>query len=285
MFRKIQDYFRFIKFSHTIFAMPFAFIGFFLPFKENYSLTIKLFVLIILSMIFARSAAMGFNRFLDWKIDAKNPRTLNREIPKGKISPTNALLFVIFMSVLFVITTLFINKLVFYLSFVALAVVLGYSFTKRFTSLSHLFLGLGLSLAPIGAYLSVTSKFDLLPILFSFIVLFWVSGFDIIYSLQDYEFDKENKLNSIPVLIGKKNALILSDILHLFTSIIVVIIGLNFNFEYLYWIGSAIFLGLLIYQHLIVKENDLSKVNLAFGTTNGIASVLFSVFVILDIVL
>lgn len=285
MFRKIQDYFRFIKFSHTIFAMPFALIGFFLPFQENYSLTIKLFLFIILAMIFARSAAMGFNRFLDWKIDAKNPRTKNREIPKGKISPQNALLFVIFMSVLFVLTTLLINKLVFYLSFVALAVVLGYSFTKRFTSLSHLILGLGLSLAPIGAYLAVTSKFDLLPILFSFIVLFWVSGFDIIYSLQDYEFDKENKLNSIPVMIGKKNALILSDILHLFTSIIVIIIGLKFNFGYLYWIGGAIFLGLLIYQHLIVKENDLSKINLAFGTTNGIASVLFSVFVILDIFL
>ncbi len=282
MFRKIQDYFRFIKFSHTIFAMPFALIGFFLAF-ERYSASWILLLYIILCMIFARSAAMGFNRYLDWKIDARNPRTKNREIPKGKISPKNALVFVVLMSALFVLTTLLINKLVFYLSFVALAVVLGYSYTKRFTSLSHLILGLGLSLAPIGAYLAVSSRFDILPILFSFIVLFWVSGFDVIYSLQDYEFDKENKLNSIPVILGKKKALVLSDILHFFASVIVVCIGVCFHFGYFYWIGSAIFLGLLLYQHLIVKADDLSKVNLAFGTTNGIASVLYASFVILDI--
>jgi len=282
MLKRVQDYFKFIKFSHTIFAMPFAFIGFFLAFKD-YSANWIVLLYVILCMVFARSAAMGFNRFLDWKIDAKNPRTKNREIPNGKISPKNALFFVILMSVLFVITTLLINKLVFYLSFIALAVVLGYSYTKRFTSLSHIVLGLGLSLAPIGAFLAVSSKFELLPILFSLIVLFWVGGFDIIYSLQDYDFDKENKLNSIPVILGKKQALHLSELFHVLTAIIVVYIGFAYSFSYLYWIGAVVFLILLIFQHRIVKADDLSKVNLAFGTTNGYASVLFALFVILDV--
>ncbi len=285
MIEKIKDYFRFIKFSHTIFALPFALIGFFLAFSQQ-RVSWLIFIYVLLCMIFARSAAMGFNRFLDRKIDAQNPRTANREIPQGKISANNALIFVILMSAMFIATTFFINKLVFYLSFVALLVVLGYSYTKRFTPFSHLILGLGLSLAPIGAYLTVIPKFDLQPILFSFLVLFWVSGFDVIYSLQDYDFDKKNKLNSIPVLLGKKNALHFSEILHLFAILLVIAIGItNKNFGLIYWSGALIFSALLIYQHLIVKEDDLSKINIAFGTTNGIASVVFAIFVIADIYL
>ena len=282
MFDTIKYYFKFIKFSHTIFALPFALIGFFLAYISfETEWTVLLYV--VLSMIFARSAAMGFNRFLDRKIDKKNPRTAKREIPTGIISSKNALIFVIISSVLFVLTTLLINKLVFLLSFIALFVVLGYSYTKRFTSLSHLILGLGLSLAPIGAYLSITAKFDLIPILFSLIVLFWVSGFDIIYSLQDYEFDKKNKLNSIPVILGKQNALYLSVLFHFFAIIPIIIIGFIYPFSFFYWTGSAIFIILLIYQHLLVKPDDLSKINLAFGTTNGFASVIFAFFVILDL--
>lgn len=235
-------------------------------------------------MIFARSAAMAFNRYIDRRIDLANPRTAEvREIPNGTITPKNALAFVIINCVLFIATTYFINPLCFYLSPIALFVVLGYSLTKRFTALCHLVLGVGLALAPIGAYLAVTGTFAWLPLFFSFAVLFWVSGFDIIYALQDEEFDKQQKLHSIPVLLGKKNALMLSVFLHLITASCVVYAGYFGDFGLYYWIGCGIFIALLLYQHLIVKPNDLSKVNLAFFTTNGVASVLFAVFVLLDI--
>jgi 4-hydroxybenzoate polyprenyltransferase len=275
-----------VKFSHTIFALPFAIIGFMLgtavleqPFSP------KLFGLMLLCMVFARSAAMGFNRYIDREFDARNARTAIREIPAGVISPTAALLFVIISSVLFVATTWFINPLCFYLSPVALLVVLGYSYTKRFTWLCHVVLGIGLSLAPIGAYLAVTGVFNLLPLLFSFTVLFWVSGFDIIYSLQDEEFDSANNLYSIPSFLGKKNALLVSRFLHLASISFVIAAGIIGHFGFIYWIGAAFFLSMLIYQHSLVKPTDLSRVNLAFATTNGIASVVFGCFVVADILL
>lgn len=236
-------------------------------------------------MVFARNAAMAFNRFIDRNIDEKNPRTAIREIPAGIINANAALWFVILNSVAFVVTTYFINPLCLALSPVALAVVLGYSLTKRYTALCHLILGLGLSLAPIGAYLAVVGHFDLLPLLFSLAVLFWVGGFDIIYALQDEEFDRENGLFSIPVWLGKPKALMLSNVLHAITASLLFIAGRTGNFGWLYWIGYSIFLCLLIYQHAIVKPNDLSRVNLAFFTTNGIASVLFASFVITDLFL
>ena len=234
-------------------------------------------------MIFARSAAMAFNRYLDRDIDALNPRTAIRELPKGIITPKNALIFTIVSCALFVITCFFINRICFFLSPVALAVVLGYSYTKRFTPLCHLILGLGLSLAPIGAYLAVTGRFDWLPILFSLTVIFWVSGFDIIYSLQDEEFDKSQKLYSMPAWLGKEKALRVSELLHLLSAACVVGAGKLGEFSWLYWIGVLIFIAMLVYQHSIVKPNDLKRVNVAFMTANGIASVVFAVFVISDL--
>ena len=186
---------------------------------------------------------------------------------------------------LFIGTTYLINPLCLALSPVALLVILGYSYTKRFTALCHLILGLGLALAPIGAYLAVSGEFNIIPLLFSAAVIFWVSGFDIIYSLQDQEFDKEQKLHSIPVLIGTKNALNLSKILHFLTFSSLSIAGSFSDFSLYYWIGFGIFTALLIYQHLLVKHNDLSKINLAFFTTNGIASVIFGIFVITDLLI
>jgi 4-hydroxybenzoate polyprenyltransferase len=239
--------------------------------------------LVLLCMVFARSAAMAFNRWLDVKWDALNPRTAIREIPKGIISKNSALRFVIINCLLFILCTWFINLVCFELSFVALAVVLGYSYTKRFTPLCHLVLGLGLSLAPIGAYLAVTGRFDLLPILFSLTVIFWVSGFDIIYALQDEEFDRSNRLYSMPAWLGKAKALRVSELLHLLSTLCVVTAGLYGGFGVWYWIGVSFFMGTLVYQHIIVKPNDLSRVNLAFMTANGIASVVFSVFVIADL--
>lgn len=281
----LNNYLSLIKFSHTVFALPFALIGFFLA-SSQFGFDWGNLVLVLMCMVFARSAAMAFNRYIDRDIDLKNPRTAEvREIPKGIISPKAALLFVIFTSVNFIITTYFINTLCFYLSPIALIVVLGYSYTKRFTSLCHLVLGLGLALAPLGAYLAVSGEFALTPILFSIAVLFWVSGFDIIYALQDDTFDKENKLNSIPVFLGRKKALNLSKFFHLITFLSLAYAGVLLEINLLYWIGFTLFSALLIYQHTIISEKDLSRVNLAFFTTNGIASVVFGVFVILDFLL
>src|ERR1051326_5128480 len=264
------NYLSLIKFSHTIFAMPFAIIGFFIATQmQQMAFDWKKFILVICCIVSARSAAMAFNRFIDRKFDSENKRTAIREIPSGIITPGNALAFVIINCVLFVGATYFINTICFFLSPVALLVILGYSYTKRFTALCHVVLGIGLSLAPIGAYLAVSGKFDLLPLLYSFTVLFWVSGFDIIYALQDDEFDRSQKLRSIPVALGRKGALLLSVIFHFISAALVVFAGWLAGFHLWYWIGTIIFLGLLLYQHLIVKPNDLSKVNLAFMTTNG----------------
>lgn len=238
------------------------------------------FALVLVCMVTARNAAMAFNRYLDRHFDALNPRTAIREIPAGILSAESALRFVIGNSIVFVAATWFINPLCFYLSFVALFVVLFYSYTKRFTALCHLVLGVGLSLAPIGAYLAVTGSFALLPLLFSFAVIFWVSGFDIIYALQDADFDKAHQLNSIPAALGKANALMVSRILHICSAACVTVAGFYGGFHWLYFVGYGVFVGMLIYQQSLVKPNDLSRVNLAFMTANGIASVVFAIFVI-----
>lgn len=295
----LKKYLSLVKFSHTIFAMPFAIIGFVLGYHDlqnaqpfwtwnlstNGSSPIVKLILVVLCMVFARSAAMAFNRYLDRHFDALNPRTAIREIPAGILKAESVLAFTIISSLLFVLACLFINPLCVYLSPVALLVVLGYSYTKRFTALCHLVLGLGLSLAPIGAYLAVTGAFSLIPVLFSLTVIGWVSGFDIIYSLQDEEFDKLQQLNSIPAALGKKGALRVSEILHLFTALFIGWAGHSGGFGVYYWIGFSLFCGMLIYQHWLVKPNDLRRVNLAFMTANGIASVVFAVFVVADLLL
>lgn len=283
----MKKYLSLVKFSHTIFAMPFALIGLFWGFHvlnvSGESLDKPFWqtlLLVTICMVTARNAAMGFNRYIDRDIDARNDRTTQREIPAGIITPRNALIFVLVNAALFIAATWFINPLCFYLSPVALLVVLGYSLTKRFTALCHLILGLGLSLAPVGAFLAITGHFDWEPIILGIGVLTWVSGFDIIYALQDEYFDKENDLSSIPAWLGKSRALIVSTILHVVTAGMIVLFGLMIQEGWLYWLGAAGFISLLIYQHLLVKPNDLSKVNLAFFTTNGIASVMFAGFVI-----
>ena len=285
VFQKVANYLSLIKFSHTVFALPFAFIGFCLAiFKDGYSFEPKLLGLMLLCMVFARSAAMGFNRWIDRRFDSLNPRTANREIPAGVIGPNPALAFVIVSSILFVATTWLINPLCFALSFVALFVVLFYSYTKRFTALCHLVLGLGLSLAPIGAYLSVTGSFAVLPIFFSLLVLTWVSGFDIIYALQDEAFDRSQQLYSIPAILGTKKALMVSRFLHLGSGALVICAGIYGHFNFLYWIGASVYISMLIYQHRLVKPDDLSRVNIAFINTNSIASICFAIFTILALI-
>lgn len=279
----MKKYLSLVTFAHTIFAMPFAFIGFFLAVTTTSAHFdwLKL-LLMVLCMVFARNSAMAFNRYLDRNIDAKNPRTQKRDIPAGRISPTAALTFTLINCALFITATFFINRLCFYLSPVALLVVLGYSATKRFTALCHLVLGLGLSLAPIGAYLVVAGQFAWLPIFFSLSVLCWVSGFDIIYALQDEDFDRDESLHSIPAWLGKVNALRLSTVLHIFSAAFIILPALFTTVSWPYYIGIAFFCSMLIYQHRLVKPNDLSRVNFAFMTTNGIASVVFAVFFLID---
>jgi 4-hydroxybenzoate polyprenyltransferase len=285
----MKTYLSLIKFAHTIFALPFAFLAFFLGITaKGSSLDWLLFVKIFLCMVFARSAAMAFNRYVDRDIDAQNKRTSIREIPSGVISPHAALRLVILMSLLFIVTTYWINPLCFYLSPVALLVILGYSFTKRFTWLCHFVLGLGLGLAPVGAYIAVTGKFEWLPVLYGIMVLLWVSSFDIIYALQDEEFDRSHGLHSVPEHFGKKRAKLIAITGHALCAILLFYITwyqdhLFPSLGVLHWFGAIGFAGLLIWQHRLVKLYDLSKINQAFFETNGMASILFGTAVIIDV--
>ncbi|WP_432709116.1 UbiA-like polyprenyltransferase [Pedobacter sp.] len=282
----MKKYFSLVLFAHSIFAMPFAMIGFFLGVTTtDKPFNWVLLLLVVLCMVFARNAAMAFNRYLDRNIDAKNPRTSMRDIPAGKISASSALGFVIINCILFVVTTAFINNLCLYLSPIALFVVLFYSYTKRFTALCHMVLGLGLALAPIGAYIAVTGQFSIVPVLYSFAVLFWSSGFDIIYALQDDTFDKEEKLHSIPAALGRKGALNLSVLLHVLSALCVIATLFFIPFTWIYYVGIAFFCGMLVYQHILVKPHDISKVNRAFQTTNGYASVVFALCFLIDALL
>nr|MBS0037223.1 putative 4-hydroxybenzoate polyprenyltransferase [Saprospiraceae bacterium] len=286
----LSTYFSLIKISHTIFALPFAFLGFFIGVKAVGSGShLVLLLLITLCMFFARSAAMAFNRYADRKIDIKNPRTAVREIPSGKIAAARVLGLVVLNCLAFITTTWFINPLCFYLSPLALLIVLGYSYTKRFTLWCHFVLGLGLALAPVGAYIAVTGYFDIIPILFGWGVLFWVAGFDIIYALQDEEFDRRENLISVPVVLGRDKGLGAARMAHFIsvvffmvaTWLMIDILSLSGGFSYA---GLLVFTLLLIFQHRLVRAGDLSRVNLAFFTTNGIGSILFAGFLILDLI-
>lgn len=281
----MKKYFSLVLFAHSVFALPFAILGFFLAIytTDNSFVWSKLF-LMILCMVTARNAAMAFNRYLDRDIDALNERTVIRDIPAGKISAKQALVFTCVNCIIFVIATYFINWLCFILSPIALFIVLFYSYTKRFTSLCHLVLGLGLGLAPIGAYLVVTGEFHIIPVLYGLAVLCWSSGFDIIYALQDEEFDKEHRLHSIPAMLGAKRALRVSELLHVLSFCFILLPAFFMQVGVFYYLGVVFYGVLLIYQHKIVSPGDLSRVNRAFMTTNGVASVIFATFYLLDLV-
>ena len=273
-----------VLFAHSIFALPFAIIGFFLAVSTTvFDFEWRLFVLMLVCMVTARNAAMAFNRYLDRDIDALNPRTAVRDIPAGRISPKQALTFTILNSIVFIAATYFINPMCLLLSPVALFVVLFYSYMKRISPLCHLVLGLGLGLAPVGAYLAVTGHFNIVPIFYGLAVLTWVSGFDIIYALQDEDFDRANNLNSIPANFGGAKALHISEVLHALSFIFVLLPVLFIKVGIFYYIGVFIYGALLVYQHRIVSPTDLSRVDRAFMTTNGIASVIFACFFLLDV--
>jgi len=285
-FDKGAKYLSLVKFAHTIFAMPFALIGLFLAIElAGGEFTWRLLLLILLAMVFARNSAMGFNRWADRKIDAKNPRTAKREIPSALLSPSAVLVFVIVNVAFFVIVAALINGLALYLSVPAIIILLGYSYLKRLTSLCHYGLGLALSCAPAAAYISVTGRLDYAPLILSLIVFLWSSSFDILYSLADEEFDRSEGLHSIPGLLGRKRAMIVSALGHALVLPLLWIFGYSAGLGIIYVTGAAIFAALLVYQHLIIKPNDISRLNAAFFTANGVASVIFAVFTIADILI
>ena len=282
----MKKYFSLVLFAHSVFSLAFAVIGFFLAIHTTTAEFNWLKLLLMLAcMVFARNAAMAFNRYLDRDIDAANPRTAMRDIPAGRISASQALGFTVVNAALFVAATWLINPICLYLSPVALAVVLGYSYTKRFTPLCHLILGLGLGLAPLGAYLVVTGAFHVVPVFYACAVLFWVAGFDIIYALQDESFDRAQRLKSIPVWLGKRTALRVSSAFHVLSAVFVILPMYVISLSWFYIVGVVFYCGLLVYQHRIVSPTDLSRVDRAFMTTNGMASVVFACFFLLDLFL
>lgn len=283
---RLLRYLKLVKFSHTIFAMPFALTGFFLGIERGGGeFTWTLLGLILLAMIVARNAAMGFNRWADREIDAKNPRTASREIPASLVSPKAALVFVIANVAFFVAVAGFVNKLTLVLAIPALIVLLGYSYLKRFTLLCHYGVGLALGIAPSAAYIVVTGTLSLSVILLSLIVFFWSSSFDILYALADEDIDKEQGLRSIPQSLGRWWSLFISAAGHAVVLPLMVALYFVGEFGPLYIVGASVFSLLLIYQHIIVKPSDISRLNAAFFTSNGFASLIFAVFAISDLLL
>jgi 4-hydroxybenzoate polyprenyltransferase len=284
--RKIIDrviaFGRLVRFSHTLFAMPFALTSVVLV-SFSYKITLMKLIWIIVAMVGARSAAMGFNRIADREFDARNPRTKNREIPAEKISVGEAKLFVIAASLLLVFAAHELNPLCFYLSPVALGVVFFYSFTKRFTWLSHIFLGLGMGLAPVGAWLGIAGMFALPPIILGLTVVAWGAGFDIIYSLQDLNYDDQVGLFSMPKSLGVRKSLVVSSALHVIAFLLLLSLKFILPLQTIYLFGLGIVGVTLIHQHRIVKPDDLSKLNFAFFNMNAYLSVGLFVFTLIDV--
>lgn len=275
-----------IKFEHTIFALPFALISVLLAARHDglpYNLpTARTTGWILAAMVGARSAAMAFNRIVDAPYDAQNPRTARRAIPAGLLTVKQVGLFTLAAIVLFEVAAYQLNPLCFALSPLALAAVLGYSYTKRFTSLSHLFLGFSIGIAPIGAWIAVTGTLHWIPVLLGAVVMLWIGGFDIIYALQDVEFDRKMGLFSMPRAIGKANALLLSRLMHACMLALLLLVGQMASLHFFYYVGVAVVAALIIYEQSIVKPDDLSRVDLAFFTLNGWVSVGLFAFVALD---
>lgn len=281
---RVMTFGRMIKFSHSVFALPFALSGATLA-AATVGITGRQALWIVVAMVSARTAAMGFNRLVDRDMDARNPRTRNRELPRGAIKPGTVAAFVVLSSLIFIAAAYNLNRLCFILSPVALAVLLSYSYLKRWTWASHFVLGLALGIAPTGAWIAVTGTLDPAPILLTAAVLTWVAGFDIIYGCQDYDFDVNNRLFSIPQRMGVRRALLMARGLHVITALLLLSIKWVFGLQSLYLVGVAIVVLILIYEHTLVSADDLSKVNVAFFTTNGVISIVYFLFTVGDVLM
>ena len=275
-----------VKFSHTIFAMPFALMAFVFALKTTEAQFSWILLLQVVGcMVFARNVAMGFNRWADHKIDGENPRTATREIPAGKISPKSAMTFVVINALLFIVVSSSINLLTAVLSPVALIVVMFYSYCKRFTSLAHIVLGLSLGIAPSAAYIAVTGTLTFAPCLITLLVLTWCGGFDIIYALQDLDFDRQRGLHSIPVRFGVRGALYISIALHAASIATLILFALSCPQGWLLWTGVALFSLCIIVEHILVTPTKQRSIGIAFGTLNGIASLTLATFTILQLII
>ena len=281
MLERILTYGRMIKFSHTVFALPFALSAVILAQRQHQMIISDIFW-ILLAMIGARSSAMGFNRIADAKFDTKNPRTSKRDIPSGRLSLSSAVVFVILFSGLFIFSSAMLGKLCFYLSFPILVVLFSYSYTKRFTWLSHIYLGFAISLAPAGAWIALAKSFSWSVLVLSFALMAYIAGFDILYACQDIEFDKDEGLFSIPAHFGVKKALIIASIIHLASFGFFFLIYIVFDMNRMYFFAVVIIGILLIIEHRLVKPDDLSNVNFAFFYVNSLISITFFLGVLAD---
>ena len=286
MFKSISKYLSLVKFAHTIFAMPFALMAFaYALWSTDAEFSWWLLVQVVLCMVFARNVAMGFNRWADRDIDKENPRTAEREIPAGVISPRKAMIFVVVNAILFIATACTINTLTAILSPVALAVIMFYSYCKRFTALAHIVLGLSLAIAPAGAYIAVTGTLSWAVCLLSLLVLTWCGGFDIIYALQDAEFDRERGLHSIPSTFSVATSLYISIALHCASVAALVAFALFLPQSWVLWCGVALFTAILVAEHILVTPKKQRSIGIAFGTLNGLASLTLAAFVIANILI
>ena len=276
------NYLNLIKFKHSIFALPFALSGAFLV-KESGLPEVKTIFLIIIAMIGARSFAMSVNRIIDADIDLNNPRTKNRELPEGKIKKSNAVIFSLISLMIFIYAALNLPRICILLLPIAAIWFFIYPFTKRFTSLSHLWLGIALGCSVLAGWLACRGELTSpIPYILGTAVTFWTAGFDIIYACQDFEFDKKNKLHSVPAKLGIKNALLISRWFHILTILFLIVLGIFIKISFIYWVSVIFVSVMLFYEQSLVKENDLSKVNLAFFTVNGWVSVGFLGFILIE---
>ncbi len=283
IYRTFCNYLETIKFSHTVFALPFALMGMILA--QRAIPPVEKIIWILVAMIGARSGAMGFNRISDYKFDRENPRTLNWPHIKGEITILQMVILTIISYLIFIFAAYKLNKLCFYLSFPVIFILSFYSLTKRFTYYTHLFLGFAISLAPVGAWIAITGKFSFLPFLISFVILFWIAGFDIFYSLQDIDFDKKNSLYSIPVKYGIKRSLLIARCFHIIMMCALIYMIPVFKLGAIFATGVNITGVFLLYEHSLVKENDLSKIDKAFFSVNGWISIILFISLLLDLLI
>lgn len=279
--KQVKVIFELIKFQHTIFALPFALISMLVCVDGLPSFRVIFWILV--AMVSARSTGMAFNRVVDLRFDALNPRTQHWHLPAGKVSLKLVWIFIVIMAIIFIFSAYMLNKLAFYLSPLALAILYFYSFTKRFTWLTHIFLGLSLGIAPVGVWIAITSQIALPPLVLGLAVLFWVAGFDIIYATQDIEFDKKYNLSSMVVRFGLPKALFISRVMHFLMVILLLWFGFLTQLGLFFLIGVFISASILIYEHSLVSPDDLSKVNIAFFNINGLVSILLFVMTCLEI--
>jgi 4-hydroxybenzoate polyprenyltransferase len=280
VFQRITLYLRMIKFSHSIFALPFAFTAALVA-ASGIPAPLKIFWIVV-AMVGARSGAMGLNRLIDREIDSRNPRTANRELPKGLIGIGETVLFVLVSFGVMIIAAAMLNRLCLYLSPVAIAVLFLYSYTKRFTWLSHFVLGISISAAPLGAWVAVRGSFEPWIIPLAVAVVFWLAGFDVLYALQDLDFDRKHGLYSIPKRFGIKRSLHLARIFHCVSFLLLVANGMFFDLGFFYWAGMSITAVLFIYEHSLIKESDLSKLDMAFLNMNGYISMTVFIFTLIN---